>query len=60
MNPRRPPRRKIHLWQSHPASTRDANGGSVSGMSRVEIGCARNVPGIGWIGVGQALQVIDS
>jgi len=26
----------------------------------VEIGCARNVPGIGWFGAGQALQVIDS
>ena len=60
MNPRRLPRHRIRSWQSHPASTRDANGGSVSGMSRVEIGCARNVPGIGWIGVRQALQVNDS
>ena len=43
------------LAQSAP----DAHPNSVSGMCRVEIGCARNVPGIGWFGAGQALQVID-
>ena len=37
----------------------DLHPNSVSGMCRLEIGCARIVPWIGWFGARQALQVVD-
>jgi hypothetical protein len=57
---REPPRNMERSGGGDPDFIQNANEGRVPGMCRAQIGCARNVPWIGWFEGGSGALTVEA